>query len=170
MREAVQKARLKKAIAILMAFALLIPLGKLLVELGTPLAVAQAPSPGLSASELLGSGRDARAVLERAEQLVSTNNSELPEAFKNEIGLPGGYRDLRAENAGLVVGCTVDAGPRETLSSIRLQMLGRGWREVPLGEIAGSTFVKNFGACRWTLVTCTQIGAATSVVYRCVYQ
>ena len=106
-------------------------------------------------------------MLLRLEEAAGEVDGEVPEGFLREVGLPQECRDVRADGDGGVVGCTVEGDAREVLEGIELRMRGLGWTSVPLGNGEGATFVKEGGSITWVMVTCTQVGPATSVVFRC---
>ena len=120
---------------------------------------------GLRAQDVM-SASDAAGILENLERIVSQGETEAPEWFRDEVGLLPGARDVRVEAAGRVVGYVVDCGVSEALARIREDVQSRGWTVVPLGEADGFTLVRQSGSCTWALVTCTQVGTATSVVVR----
>ena len=103
----------------------------------------------------------------RLEGAAGSADDGVSEGFLREVGLPPKCRDVRSDDAGRVVGCTVDGGSGEVLGGIERRMQGSGWACVPLGNGEGATFVKEGGGITWVIVTCTQVGSATSVVFRC---
>ena len=168
MTNSVTRARLVRAVAIVAVAVFAVPSACFLLSPSESLADTQMSASGISAREVIGNTGDVQGFLDRAEQASSAKGGPLPELFEQEVGLPLRSRDVRVDESGTVVGCTVDADAGEVLAGIRLEMEKRGWHEVPLGEIEGSTFVKNMGSYSWVLVTCTQVGNSTSVVFRCV--
>lgn len=132
-------------------------------------AVAPAANVGIDARAIVGNG-DPDGFIERVQKVASPKDADLPPAFAREIGLPFGYRDVRVDSTGAVVSCIVDSAADVVSDAVGKRMVERGWREVPLGSVEGATYVKDSGSCTWALVTCTQAGDATAVVYRCVYR
>ena len=122
-------------------------------------------SDGIDASALT-SGADALAVIERIDGLVSGGAAELPEAFADEVGCPDGARNVQVSSTGRVVGCLLEGDEEAVMDEVERWLGDKGWTAVPLGSVVGATFVKGEGACTWMLVTCTQAGDDTSVVFR----
>lgn len=122
---------------------------------------------GIRAADIVEEG-DAGKTLSRIEELAEASRAQLPAYFEEEIGLLDGARDVRADETGRVVGFLVDKSSRDAFDCVRENMVRAGWSEVSLGGAEGSTFVKEGGSCAWALVTCTQVGQVTAVVYRCV--
>ena len=119
----------------------------------------------LRADEVI-SASSADEAIERLERVASQGEAEAPEWFLAEVGLLPDARDVRVDDSGQVVGYVVDCRVDETLDSLNTLMESRGWTAVPLGQVDGFTFIRQSGSCTWALVTCTQVGAATSVVIR----
>ena len=175
MTDRVSGSRAAKAFAITCALVLCVPaIGAIAgtghaqesraVEAGAPVGRMGA---GIDAGTLIGGG-DALGFLSRLEEASLAEGTRLPEAFEREVDLPRGSRDVRVSEDATVVGCIVDTPPDEAMREVQSLMAAKGWAEVPLGSVEGSTYVKFQGECTWTLVTCTQVGIATNVVYRCV--
>ena len=120
---------------------------------------------GLGALPLADGDSGIEGFLTRLEAVADAGDPDVSESFEEEIGLPPDARDVRV--SGSVVGCVVDGEASEVLASAQSQMEARGWTGVPLGGVAGMTFAKPSGRCTWALVTCEQIGSATSLVVRC---
>lgn len=115
-------------------------------------------------SSLLAEGSDPEGALSRIESAVA-NTSDVPTWFQEEVGMPSGARDVRVD--GSVVGYVVDEDEEQALENLSVRMEAKGWTRVPLGGVTGATFLRESGAFTWMLVTCTQVGSATSVVARC---
>lgn len=167
MKPDVQKRRLAVAIALVACALALVPVsGAVFVGLQTsqPLLAGEEE---IRAVEIVDE-RDAQGTLSRIEELAQAGKQSAPEFFETEIGLLVGARDVRTSGAGRVVGYLVDGDFQETFESVCKLMARSGWTEVSMGEMQGATFVKKGGVCTWALVTCTQVGSATAVVYRCV--
>lgn len=162
----VSTRRRVRAIALVAGLLVAIPASGLVVDSGYGVARAQA-SDGLRASSVID-GLDPYGSLERIEQVAAGAEASLPPYFEEEIGLVEGARDLRADSSGLVVGYVLDMPCDQAAKAVSAHMEEAGWSEVELGGVSGATFVKEGGSCTWTLVTCTQAGSATSVVYRSV--
>ena len=180
MTQDISRARLAKAVAATALLVISVPAIGALSELGagecspdaygaTGAEEASLAQAGIDARTLIGRG-DALGFLSRLEEASTIEEAAVPEAFEEEVGLPVKYRDLRVSESGTVIGFVVDASAEAAASDVRSRMAKGGWSEVPLGSIEGATFVKAGGKCSWTLVTCTQAGPATNVVYRCVFR
>ena len=115
----------------------------------------------------LGLPSDAEAEPLKGEH---TGKDAVPSWFLNEIGLPDGARDIRVSEAEDVVGCAVDdvGGSAEVFALICGRLADAGWAENPTGVEGCSVFTKREGVCRWAMVSCIQVGDATSVVVRCL--
>lgn len=162
-----ERFRLLKAIAIVVAIVVAAPGVDAVARYAATPQRASAAVGGIDAGFLLESG-DASTALDRIEGLSSGEAADVPRAFSEEVGFLPDARDVRASIDGAVVGYVVDSGADDALRRLIGHMQLRGWTEVPLGEVEGATFVKREGSCRWALATCTQVGAATNVVVRCV--
>lgn len=159
--------RLAMAVAIVVVLVAAVPITGIAFEAlsGSP---AQAVADGgIRAADIVGEG-DAGETLNKIEELADASQAKLPAYFEEEIGLLDGARDVRANDTGRVVGFLVDGSSHEAFDCVRENMIRTGWSEISLGETEGATFVKEGGSCTWALVTCTQVGPATAVVYRCV--
>ena len=166
MTDAVQKTRLAKAVAILIAIVLCIPAADALY--GQRASVLPDDSrAGLDAQRIIGDA-DAVGFVERMEEAASARDAQPSPAFQKEIGLPAPCRDVRADSTGTIVSCIVDGEPEAVFESVASHMAERGWRSIALGSVEGATFVKEEGQCTWTLVTCTQVGNSTNIVFRCL--
>ena len=117
-------------------------------------------------SRAMAAREDAMSGLDLLEELASEHSDELPQGFAEEAGLPEGAHDVRVGPGGNVIGCLVDGGEEDAMGAVEAKLRDGGWTEVPLGAVGGATFVKDGGACNWVLVTCTQVGDETSVVFR----
>ena len=167
MKPNIQRKRLAMAVAIVVVLAAVVPITGLAVEgASEPLSQA-ATNGGIRAADVVN-GVDAQEMLSRIEALAQSGQGQLPAYFEKEIGLLEGARDARANDTGRVVGYLVDDTSCETLDRIRENMGQAGWSEVSLGQAEGATFMKEDGRCPWALVTCTQVGSATAVVFRCL--
>ena len=167
MNAGVRYKRLAAATAIVIALVAAVPISGSVFE-GMPSPSAQAVADGgIRAASIVDEG-DARETLSRMEELALAGKAQLPVYFEEEIGLLDGARDVRVDETGRVVGLLVDKPSREVLACIREGMARTGWSAISLGGAEGATFVKEGGTCTWVLVTCTQVGLATAVVYRCV--
>lgn len=122
---------------------------------------------GIRSSSLVG-GPSLDALLARLEETSKADEGDLPGYFEAELGLIEGARDVRVNDGGNTVGYVVDRAPSDAIDTISDLMKQKGWLHVSLGNDGGATFVKRDGVCTWALVTCTEVGDATSVVYRCV--
>lgn len=170
MRDTVQKLRLAKASAVVALLVACVPAADALRGALLPASQAQAQAGaaygGLDSATLIGDA-DALGFLERLEAEAGTLQGQPSEAFEREIGLPAAGREVRANEAGTVVSYILDGTPDEALAAVTSHMSQRGWNAVSLGSVEGATFVKEGGSLTWTLVTCTQTDATTSVVFRC---
>lgn len=167
MRLDVCHQRLLMAAVIVVALVATVPITSLVFkDVPSPSAQAMADG-GIHAASIVDEG-DADGTLNRLEKLAEASQTQLPAYFEEEIGLLDGARDVRADDTGRVVGFLVDITSHEAFGCVRENMAKAGWSEISLGDAEGATFVKEGGACTWALVTCTQVGSATAVVYRCV--
>lgn len=167
MREEVLASRSKMAVALTALIVFAVPAADVALGAhGARAADGTAGPRGVSASAILGDGGP-EGMLLRLEEAAGEVDGEVPEGFLREVGLPQECRDVRTDGDGGVVGCTVEGDAREVLEGIELRMRGLGWTSVPLGNGEGATFVKEGGSITWVMVTCTQVGPATSVVFRC---
>ena len=159
-------ARPVKAALIVVAIVLVVPGFDAVLKAGDALAHARESPVGIDAAEVVGFGDPDRA-LERIESFAQVGETSLPEGFADEIGVLPGARDLRVCGDD-VVGYVVDASVGEVYGLLRARMDALGWTMVPEGQEHAATFVKDDGRCTWALVTCEEVGSATSVVIRCV--
>lgn len=118
-----------------------------------------------AAGDASGSTASTGDVLGRALALIEDGEGQPPETFMREVGVLEGCRGVRAK--GRVVGYLVDEEASEALARISESIEARGWEERPMEGIIGSVFAKKEGEYTWALVTCNQVGIATSVVVRC---
>lgn len=119
-------------------------------SLPNPIAVESTPKPN--------------NVLDRARELISENVGIPPEAFMQEIGTLEGCRDIRVK--GNVVGYLVDEEASSTQGRIVESMRAHLWEGRSMEGVIGWSFVKEQGEYTWAVVTCNQVGTATSVVVR----
>lgn len=162
-----QVRRLAAAVFTVCALVAAVPASGALAN-GLDAARASDLSEGIDARALMGI-KDPFAVLAGIEELAG-DEAVLPEYFEREIGMPAGARAARASEDELVVGYLLDGDAGSALETVKDHMGRRGWSEVPLGDVSGATFVKQGGACSWTLATCTQSGDETCVVFRSVVE
>ena len=113
-------------------------------------------------------GVDPMASLDRLESLADSETVALPHYFEEEVGLPDGSHDARVSCDGVVVGYVLDELPIDARRAVCAHMTAHGWSSIDLGVNQGVTFMKSAGSCTWGLATFTQVGGATSVVFRCV--
>lgn len=155
--------RLAAAMAIVTAIVVAAPLSQ---------AASSAAEPGgdpiigssIRAHDLVGDG-DAEQVLSRIEELADAGGERsVPDGFEGEIGFLPDVRDIRT--SGPIVGYVVDGSAADAFDRLCVLMESRGWNSVPIGEANGATFMKGSGTLTWALVTCTQVGDATTVVFR----
>lgn len=124
------------------------------------------PFAGIEAQALSHAG-DAEGVVARLENMAGAGGETVaPVWFRREVAYLPNARDVRADGSS-VVGYLVEGACDDVLDDLIAHMEVRGWTAVPLGEACGATFVKRSGTCTWALATCTQVGAATSIVFRC---
>lgn len=162
-----QASRAWKAAAITLMLVIAAPVANVLIGGGVgPAAEAEVAAEGIRARDLVGAGDPFEALLE-LEGVAGRSRFELPPWFEEEVGLPPDCRDVRADPCAGVMGCVVDGSSDRVFAGVRQGMQDAGWRVVPIGGVDGATFVKEEGRCRWVMVTCTQVGEATSIVYRC---
>ena len=166
MTDVVQKGRIAKAVAVVIALLAFVPASGLVVERLDDAACSPSDAPGFNAAQVIG-GRDPLGMLERLEEMDEATGVDLPASFDGEVGLVDGARDVRVGEGGCVVGCVLDCDAPQAFRRVDEHMRAKGWAQVSLGGVEGATYVKQGGDLRWTLVTCTQVGAATSMVFRC---
>ena len=183
----VSRLRRVRAVAIVVALVLAVPAADAALRAVVPAedGARASPATGLDANALAGVGGP-EAFLDRLEALATVDVTgsggtgqgsagpsdveapEVPAAFASEIGFLDGARDVRVSDGGAVVGYVMEGDAREVLEQLNRHMEAAGWAGVALGDRWGATYVKNEGACTWALASCTQVGAATSVVVRWV--
>lgn len=156
-------SRLAKAIAIVAALVLVAPVSQWAFGGTSDASVVPQASAGLDAASLLEGG-DPEAVLTRLEETAAIEQ-EAPQWFQRELALPSEARDVRT--SGSVVSYIVEGESGQALEKVKALMAAKGWTCVPLGQAEGATFLKETGSCTWALATCTQVGSATNVVFRC---
>ena len=110
--------------------------------------------------------RDPFAMLDQIEESLAEGLLQPSGSFAEEAGFPPGAQEQRANADGAVVSCVLSVDEGAALDAVVETLGAKGWTGVPLQGVAGATFVKQSGRLRWMLVTCTQVGEATSVVYR----
>ena len=151
------------ALAIVAALVLAVPLG----DMAAKAAFHHEPQVGEEVrldARFITSAASSDEVLERLEAFALAGGS-VPTWFQDEIGLLPGARDVRS--GASIVGYLVDGEADETCALLEANMTQRGWSCAPLGGVEGFTCMRPSGSCTWAMVTCTQVGAATSVVTRC---
>ena len=161
--------RFVKAAAIVGAIVIAVPISSLFNGALFESTDASHVDRGIDAAGLVA-GLDPRASLERLEEFANAVPSALPHYFEEEIGLPAGASDVRVSSDGSIVGCVIDGEVEKAHQLVSQRMVASGWSEVDLGAVRGSTYMKSTGSCRWALTTLTQVGSATSIVYRCVVE
>jgi len=162
----VQSKRVAKAFSLVVGLVCLVPMSGLARGGASGQVPSSSIAGGISASEII-CGLDMHAMLDRLEDAGGLNNGKAPAYFEREIGVIEGARDVRASGDERIVGYIMDCPATQAQQRVSQWMMGRGWTEVSLGSVSGATFVKKGGDCRWALASCTQVGSATSVVYRC---
>ena len=155
-----------KAFALVVGLICLVPASGLAMGGGLREPSSPSSAGGIKAAEIIG-GLNAFAALDRLEEAGGSATGELPGYFEREIGVLESARDVRVSGDGRIVSYIMDCPVAQALSFVGKQMASKGWTEVSLGSVSGATFVKKGGDCQWALVSCTQVGSATSVVYRC---
>lgn len=167
MRDQIKAKRAIAASAIVCAMIFTVPCADMLVRNARGQNALPTTAPeGIDAMSLTF-GKDALSAIDRIERFASGDETaELPTAFADEVGFPEGARDARVSASGKVVGFLMDGEEGAVMEELSEWLVERGWTEVPLGSVAGATFMKRDGACTWMLVTCTQVDGVTSVVFR----
>lgn len=165
MSAALQSARLVAALAIVAGMVFSIPFVDAAFFADSGAGDSDEAHFGVRADSVLRAASP-NEVLENIDRLVMQGGEPVPEWFQAEVGLLPNARDVRTGSAGRVVGYVVDCDVDEALACLEAHMGALGWTGVPLGQGDGFTFVKSSGSCTWALVTCTQVGSATSVVLR----
>ena len=163
----VLRSRQAKAVVVVCAIVLAVPIGNAFVLLSKAPALdgEQFANQGICSAALLDAA-DAFSSLDRVEALAQEAGGPLPSSYSQEVGLLEGARDIRVSGRGDVVGYLVAGECAGVLADMSRHMELRGWTTVPLGDVQGATFVKTQGECTWILVSCTQVGEMTSVVTR----
>lgn len=159
--------RIVKAAVVVCLLVAVAPLSKLLCGVFSCDSTARLVDGGIDAAELVA-GIDPFASLGRLEKLAGLQPSVLPRYFEEEVGLPEGAREIRVNSDGSIVGYVVQDKAESVHQLVSRHMASFGWSEVELGAAKGSTYLKESGSCRWGMATFTQVGPATSVVFRCV--
>ena len=169
-----QRNRLICALAITACMVLAVPAMSVAVESGASADMAAETGIAGIASSLDGASalsddwkKDPLAALDRIEA-HAVASGEPSDSFMAEAGVPSGAYEVRASADGSVVGCVMDADEEASLDAVRKTLSSKSWQGVLLSGVTGATFVKQSGGLRWILVTCTQAGQATCVVYRLV--
>lgn len=121
-------------------------------------------------TESLTFGVDPIEAIDAVGRAAEVGDRDLPELLADEVVVLDGARDVRIDDSESVVGYVVDGVEAHVLERLASRMEDQGWTSVPMGEVCGSTFVKQGGRCTWVLATCTQVGSAVSVVMRCVIE
>ncbi len=122
------------------------------------------PDPIQSAAVV--SADDPLRALDDLEARLEPGDEALPPGFAEEVGLPVDSFDVRVGAKGAVVGYSVTGEASAALEQLTEHCASCGWSSVPLGGVTGATFVKEEGACRWMLATCSQVQGKTTVVLR----
>ena len=160
MNEEIQRRRLARALAIVLAAFVLVGLSGIDWQRVLGLDAGEAPVE----ESTVDVPQDGEGVLAYAQQLLKEGETALPDAFSLEIGLPPGCRDVRT--MGKVVGYAMDCDVAAATKSVEELMVERGWIAMPVEGAAGFVFEKHDGALTWALVSFNQVGSATSVVVR----
>lgn len=169
MTDRVWVMRLAKAVSIVAALVLLVPVVDSLGAFGDGEVAIASSSGGIDAQTIIGDA-DPLGFVERVGGAADASGTMPPAAFIEEVGLLPGCRDVRVNATGAIVSYIVDAPADSVAAELGVRMAERGWNEVALGAVEGSTYVKDEGSCVWALATCIQVGSSTSVVFRCVYR
>ena len=162
----VMQRRLATALVVVAALIAAVPVSGALVGESRIADTAGPSSVGIRAQALSQAGDIDGLVSQLEETARADGKASVPAWFQREIGFLPGARDVRADGAS-VVGYLVDVTCDDALAALNAHMKALGWTAIPLGDIAGATFMKQSGACTWALATCTQVGASTSIVFRC---
>ena len=168
-RISVSNVRLLRASAIVAAIILAAPCVNAFAQAFDADEVSAGEFPGLRSQDMPKDG-GALAMADWLESVANPARVDVPQAFADEVGVLPGARDIRVDDAGLVVGYVVDGKAESVLAALDEHMRGNGWTCVSLGGRVGTTYLKDAGRCRWVLATCTQVDESTSVVMRCIYE
>ena len=77
----------------------------------------------------------------------------------------GGWGDWQSlSDDGVIAGCVLSGNRVSAFGEIESLLEEKGWRAVPSGQEAISTFIKGEGEYRWLMVSYETVGASTSVV------
>ncbi len=118
---------------------------------GSTVVLADAINPGEGILSL-----DPDKVLARFDQ-------DAPDSFNAEVlGEWGDWHSLSDD--GVIAGCVLSGNRISTAGEIESLLEEKGWRAVPSGQEAISTFIKGEGEYRWLMVSYETVGAGTSVV------
>ena len=161
------RSRLVKAVAIVGLLMVAAPASNLLGRALSGSSDARTVDGGLNAAGLVA-GDDPFTSLERLEELAGSATVALPRYFEEEIGLPERACEVRVSSNGSIISYVVEDAVESVHQLVSKHMIDAGWSEVDLGAVQGSTYLKESGSCRWSLATFTEVGSATSVVFRCV--
>ena len=120
---------------------------------------------GIDARGVLGAG-DPLSGMAVLDEALSAPGSEMPDSLLQEAVVLPGAHETRYTGDG-VAGYVVDRPVSTVVESLHDEMEEKGWTAVPLGGVAGYTFVKQEGEWTWILATCDEVGSSTSVTLRC---
>ena len=126
---------------------------------------ASESAAGFAASQFMQAG-DPFDMLDQIDASLAVGLSPPSGRFVEEAGFPSDAQELRSNGDGSVASCVLEADEEAALDAVAETLGAKGWVGVPLQGVVGATYVKSSGRLRWMLVTCTQAGDATSVVYR----
>ena len=91
-----------------------------------------------------------------------------PEWFLQELFSLDGYGDIMVFDEGAIVGFSAIETSEQVFTSVKDEMVNKGWSFSDSGVAACGTFTKQEGNCRWAWISCSDISGSTSVVVQCV--
>lgn len=99
---------------------------------------------------------------------LTTPGSPELEVFESELFSLAGFSEVRATADGSIVGFVAKDDAANVYERVSARLMQAGWVEVESGLPTVGSFVKAGGLRTWALVSCSGVGAATSVVVQCV--
>lgn len=103
-------------------------------------------------------------VLDRIEELGKVGESYDQDALIQEIEIPFEATHFRFDSSTSIFSFELTGECFAVSQNLSELWALRGWKEVPLGGLNGSTFLKDEGIYRWMLITYTQVGRSVCVV------
>ncbi len=179
--DALQRVRLKQALSFLLCCACAIALPQLLGSTACDgfrtgaSSVVSVPAEAMRARadpvHAASSAQEFVASIMRADEFaLQLNTSDdltgagaLPAHVAREAFIPVSAESCLVDETGRIVAYSRPGSPEFVLEELRVGMELAGWRTVPLGGIAGMTFLKEDGELRWALATSTTVARIPTV-------